>query len=177
MTYRQDLWEVAATHNGVVTIAWATDMGVPAVEVRKLASRGFLRPFGQGVYTHRDVPSTPFTQPTIAVALAGPGGFLHRDAVLNLWGLGQLNPLKIKVATGRRVRRKLPAWMELSHRSDVPPSDITEYEGIPSTTVSRAIDDIRGRISPDRWHSIVEDALARYLIMPDDSPAREVSAA
>ncbi|WP_345957485.1 type IV toxin-antitoxin system AbiEi family antitoxin domain-containing protein [Gulosibacter sediminis] len=92
MGYRQDLWEIAATRNGVVTVVEAEDAGVPAVEVRKLAARGALRGYGQGVYTHRDVPTTPFTEPTIAVALAGEGAFLHRESVLDLLGLGRFNP-------------------------------------------------------------------------------------
>ncbi|HMM49587.1 MAG TPA: type IV toxin-antitoxin system AbiEi family antitoxin domain-containing protein [Miltoncostaeaceae bacterium] len=88
MTYRRDLWEIAATSNGVVTIAEAEDAGVPAVEVRKLAARNALRAHGQGVYTHRDLPHTALTQPTVAVALAGAGAFLQRASVIHLAGLG-----------------------------------------------------------------------------------------
>lgn len=80
---------------------------MPAAEVRKLASRGALTPHGYGVYAHRDVPRTEFTQPTIAVALAGEGAFLHRESVFDLVGLGQFNPPKVSLGTRRRVRRTL----------------------------------------------------------------------
>jgi len=73
MGYRHDLWELAASRNGVVTITEAEDAGVPAVEVRKLVARGALLGYGQGVYTHREVPTTPFTEPAVAVALGGKG--------------------------------------------------------------------------------------------------------
>lgn len=166
--YRHDLWEIAASRNGVVTIAEAEDAGVPAVEVRKLAARGALRAYSQGVYTHRDVPTTPLTEPTAAVALAGEGAFLHRESVLGLLGLGQFNPPKVRVGTRRRVRRILPEWMELENRSDVSDEDLTRYEGIPATTVRRALEDMRHRTPPDRWEALVEEALRRDLIGEQD---------
>lgn len=169
MSYRQDLWEIAASRNGVVTVAEAEDAGVPAVEVRKLAARGALRGYGQGVYTHGDVPMTSFTEPTIAVDLAGGGAFLHRQSVLSLLRLGQFNPPKVCVGTRRRVRRRLPEWMELERRPDVPDEDLTRYEGVPATTVRRALDDVRDRMPPDRWKAVVDEALRRDLIGERDA--------
>ena len=169
MGYRQDLWELAASRNGVVTVAEAEDAGVPAVEMRKLAARGALRGYGQGVYTHRDVPTTPSTEPTIAVALGGAGAFLHRESVLDLLGLGQFNPPKVRVGTRRRVRRTLPEWVELENRPDVPDEDLTRYEGISATTVRRALEDMRDRMPPERWKAVVDEALRRDLIDEQDA--------
>ncbi|MFV0435598.1 MAG: type IV toxin-antitoxin system AbiEi family antitoxin domain-containing protein [Leucobacter sp.] len=171
MGYRNDLWEVAAARNGVVTVAEAEDAGVPAVEVRKLAARGALLAYGQGVYTHRDVPTTPLTEPAIAVALAGEGAFLHRESVLNLLGLGQFNPPKVRVGTRRRVRRRLPEWMELENRPDVPDEDLTHYGGVPATTVRRVLKDMRDRMPPNRWEAVVDEALRRDLIGEQDTTA------
>lgn len=179
MGYRRDLWEIAAAHHGVITVAEAEDAGVPAVEVRKLAFRGALRPYGQGVYVHSEVPSTTLTEPAVAAALAGKGGFLHREAVLDLLGLGQFNPRRIRVGTGRRVRRALPDWMELETRGDVPKEDLTQHEGIPVTTVRRALEDMQGRMPPERWEALVVDARRRELIDEQDfssTPTRSVDA-
>ena len=177
MGYRQDLWEIAATRNGVVTVVEAEDAGVPAVEVRKLAARGALRGYGQGVYTHRDVPTTPFTEPTIAVALAGEGAFLHCESVLDLLGLGRFNPPKVRVGTRRRVRRRLPEWMELENRPDVPDEDLAHYEGMLATTVRRALEDMRGRTPPDRWESVVDVAFRRDMIDEQDAAAWKAASA
>lgn len=171
MGYRQDLWELAASRNGVVTVAEAEDAGVPAVEMRKLAARGALRGYGQGVYTHRDVPTTPSTEPTIAVAVGGAGAFLHRESVLDLLGLGQFNPPKVRVGTRRRVRRRLPEWVELENRPDVPDEDLTHYEGIPATTVRRALEDMRDRMPPHRWDALVNTALRSDFIGEQDAAA------
>ena len=169
MAYRNDLWEIAAAHNGVVTIAQAQDAGVPAVEVRKLASRGALRGYGQGVYVHRNVPLNPFTEPTLGVALAGEDGFLHRESVFALLGVGPFNPPKIKVGTRHRVRRTLPEWMELENRRDVSDEDLTSYHDVPATTVRRALEDMQNRVPPDRWRMLVEQALRRDLISHNDT--------
>lgn len=168
MGYRNDLWEIAATHHGLVTVAEAEDAGVPAVEVRKLASRGALRPYGKGVYLHREVPASALTEPAAAVALAGEGAFLHREAVLDLLGLGQFNPRRIRVGTRRRVRRTLPGWMDLEHRTDVPDADLTHHEGIPTTTVRRALEDMQDRMPPERWANLVDEARQRQLIGEQD---------
>ena len=164
MGYRRDLWEIAAEHHGVITVPEAEDAGVPAVEVRKLAHRGALQSYGKGVYVHRDVPTTELTQPAAAAALAGHGAFLQREAVLDLLGLGQFNPRRIRVGTRRRVRRTLPDWMDLELRKDVPADDLTQYEGIPATTVKRALGDMRERMPQERWKALVDEALRRELI-------------
>lgn len=168
MGYRRDLWEIAAANHGVVTVAMAEDSGVAAVELRKLASRGALRSYGHGVYGHRDVPLSRFTQPAVAVALGGTGAFLHREAVLDLLAIGQFNPRSIRVGTRRRVRRTLPEWMTLEPRFDVTDEDLTTYEGIPATTVRRSLEDIRDRVPTERWLDIVEEAARLGMLSGQD---------
>lgn len=169
MSYRHDLWEIAAQQHGVVTIAEAEDAGVPAVEVRKLAHRGALRAYGKGVYIHCSVPTTDLTEPAVATALAGDGAFLERETVLDMRGLGQFNPHRIWVATRRRVRRTLPEWVALEARVDIPEEDLTHYEGIPATTVRRALVDVHDRMPSERWKALVEQARQRELIDNHDA--------
>lgn len=176
MGYRNDLWEVAASRNGVVTINEAEDAGVPAVEVRKLAARGALHSYGQGVYVHTNVPTTPLTEPAVAVALAGDGAFLHLESVFDLLGIGQFNPKKVRVGTRRRVRRVLPQWMSLENRPDVRDADLTLYEGIAATTVRRTLRDMKRGMPSERWEALLDAALLRELIGDHDAAAlRKVS--
>lgn len=56
MTYREQLREIALDQYGSVTTADAAGDGIPAVELRKLASRGALERVGVGVYHHHRVP-------------------------------------------------------------------------------------------------------------------------
>jgi predicted transcriptional regulator of viral defense system len=174
--YRHDLWEIAASNHGIVTVAEAEDAGVPAVEVRKLAARGVLRPYGQGVYTHRDVPTTRLTEPAVAAALAGPGAFLQRESVLDLLGVGQFNPRQVRVGTRRRVRRTLPDWMVLERRADITDDDLTDVEGVPTTTIPRALEDLRARVAPDRWDALGATLVGRELVRLDEIPDLKESA-
>lgn len=95
--------------------------------------------------------------------------FLHREAVLDLLGPGQVNPRSIRVAIRRRVRRKLPEWIDLETRNDVPDEDVTRYEGIPATTVRRALEDLYDRMPPKRSKALADQALQRALIDERDA--------
>lgn len=171
MTYRRDLWEIAAHQHGIVTVRDAEEAGIPAVELRKLAQREALDAFGNGVYMHADVPLTRFSQPALAVTLAGERAMLHCEAVLDLVGVGQFNPPKIRVATTRRVRRTLPEWLALERRTDISDENVTSYEGILATTVAQALADVRGRPSLLRWESMVDQAMGLGLVGEQDCEA------
>lgn len=82
---------------------------------------------------------------------------------------GALHSYGQGVYTHRRVRRALPEWMELENRPDVPAADLTHYEGIPATTVHRALEDMRNRMPPHRWAVLVAEALRKDLIGEQDA--------
>lgn len=164
MSYRNDLWEVAAMNHGVVTLPRAEDAGVPAVEVRKLAGRGALEGYGNGVYRHLTIPPGRLTQAALAAALCGEGAFLHAESVVHLHQLGNLNPRRIRVSTTKRVRRTLPDWLELTVDKDHAPEDVTRYEGIPSQTLNAALRAVRDRIEPTHFRHIIQQAVNRELI-------------
>ncbi len=58
MTYRRTVFEHALDNHGLVTTAAARSIGVPTVELAKLARRGALEHVSYGVYRHPDVPRT-----------------------------------------------------------------------------------------------------------------------
>ena len=87
-TYRRRLLERAQDQYGYVTARDAEGLGVPAVELRKLAQRGGLRHVVRGVYRFDEVPATGHDQLMEAVLAVGPGAHLTRDAVLLLHDLG-----------------------------------------------------------------------------------------
>lgn len=170
MGYRIDLWELAASRNGVVTVAEAEDAGVPAVSAEARCSRRAPRIRAGCIHAPRRA-DVPVHRTASCRGSCREGAFLHRESVLYLLGLGQFNPPKVRVGTRRRVRRTLPEWMELENRPDVPEEDLTHYEGIPATTVHRALKDMRDRMPPDRWEDMVDEALRRDLIGEQDAAA------
>ena len=55
---------------------------------------------------------TPHDAYAEAVALVGGGAYLHGESVLSMHGLALIDPRAIEVATTKRVRRRLPSWVE-----------------------------------------------------------------
>lgn len=136
--YRQELWETAVNNFGYVTTQDAIDLGVPPKELSKLAEHGGLDHVTYGLYRFRQFPQTNFDQYAEAVLRVGTGAYLTGDTVLIFHNLIPLAPKRLRVGVRRRVRAKIPDWIDVRQES-VSESDITAYEGIPAKKVARAI--------------------------------------
>jgi len=162
-TYRRRLHERALDQYGYVTTRDAGDLGVPAVELRKLHHRGGLDHVGLGLYRFEDIPPTPKGEFMEAVLRVGEDAILAGDAVLALHDLGFANPRRIRIATPHRVRRRLPPFIKVEQRA-VPRAGQTTYEGIPAMTVAEAIRDCRGLLMPERLVEAAIEAAQAGLI-------------
>jgi len=152
-----------------VTTRDAAELAVPAVELRKLAQRGGLKRAAYGLYRFDDIPRTGRDEFMEAGLRVGPDAYLSHDAVLALHDLGLANPRRIRVGVPRRARPRLPASVEIVQRN-LDPVDLTTYEGIPSTTVARALLDCRDLIMVDRLVGAAEEAAKFYAAtFPDSS--------
>lgn len=167
-TYRRRLWERALDQYGYVTTRDAEELDVPPVELRKLHQRGGLEHVGRGVYRFEDLPRTPRDQFMEAVLHVGPGAFLAGDAVLALHDLALVNPKRIRVATPHRVRRRLPAFLEVEQRP-TPAPERTEYEGIPTMTVAQALRDCRGQVMTERLIEATHEAARAGLLAKNEA--------
>lgn len=172
MTYRRDLWEIAAQHHGIVTTRQADDAGVPAVELRKLAARNALARVGHGVYRHVDVPADERTELAAALATVGEDAFLEGDTVLAMFNLAFVNPPKIYVGTPRRRRTAPPRHAVVTVRPRIDAHDLTNYDGLRCITVHRALLDGIPHLLGERVMDAVADAQRRDLI--DDLEATEI---
>ena len=164
MTYRQDLWEIAAENHGIVTTRQAEDAGVPGVEVRKLTARGALTRMGHGVYRHIGVPADEWTELAATLACVGEDAFLEGDTVLAMFNLALVNPPKIFVGTPHRRRTAPPRHTIVAVRPRVTEDDLTTYEGLRCVTVRRALIDGIPHLLGERVLEAVADAQRRGLI-------------
>lgn len=169
-TYRRRLRERALDQYGYVTTRDAKQLGVPAVELRKLAQRGGLEHVGHGLYRFEDVPRTGRDQYMEAVLRVGDGAFLVEDAVLSLHDLAHVNPLQIRVGVaGKAPRRRLPGFVRVVTRPDLAHNARTTYEGIPAETVANALLDCRDSVMPDRLLDAAQKAIAIGLVRRSDA--------
>lgn len=163
-TCRRRLLEVAHDQYGFVTTEDARELGVPPVELRKLASRGGIDRVAYGLYRFDDVPRTSNDAYMEAVLRVGRDAFLVGDAVLALHDLALVNLRRIRVGTRRRARPSLPEDIELV-RVDVAADEVTTYDGIPGVTVARAIRQCRSAVMGDRLLAAVNEADRRGLLL------------
>lgn len=164
-TYRRRLWEWALDQYGYVTTADATQLGIPPVELRKLAGRGLLNRIDRGLYRFPDMPPTPRDMFMEATLWTGPGAALGFDAVLALHDLALANPRTLRVITAERVRKAHPRDDITIVTRRLPSADLTTYFRIPSTTVARALIDCRDLIMPDRLLEATEQAWREGLLL------------
>jgi predicted transcriptional regulator of viral defense system len=167
-TYRRRLRERALDQYGYITTKDAEELGVPAVELRKLHHRGGLEHLDQGLYRFEDVPRTARDQFMEAVLRVGRDAVLTGDAVLALHDLALANPKRIRVATPRRVRRPMPRFLAVEQR-DLPRRELTLYEGIPATTIAQALRDARGEIMTERLIEATEEAVSAGLLRKQEA--------
>ena len=170
VTYRRQLRDLAFDTHGVVTTGDAALIGVPAVEVRKLAARGALTRIGHGVYRMLEAPSGRLSEFAEAVALAGADAALADESVLAALELTHIDLRRIRVATPRRVRVTLPPTIELIHRQ-IAMKELGDIEGIPAMTVAAAIRGARERVITERLIDATRTAAARGLLSPSDEAA------
>lgn len=163
-TYRRRLHERALEQYGYVTTRDAAEIGVPPVELRKLADRGGLTHVARGVFRFDDIPVTGREEYMEAVLRVGAEAYLTADAVLALHDLALVNPRRIRVGTPARVRADLPQTVEVVQQH-VEPAHLTKYEGIPTTTIGQALLDARGLVMRERLVDAAEEAMRRGLLL------------
>ena len=163
MTYQQQLREVSLSERGYVTTAVAKEIGVPTVELRKLAARGTLEHVARGVYRFTDTYLDGDDGYYEAVLRAGRGAVLVDHSVLAMHDLALVVPKVVTVATPHRVRLKDPKWVRVMPMK-LNPDEITSYRNIPSMTVAKAIENAFGNLMPDRLLEAINQADHSYLI-------------
>ena len=162
-TYRRQLFEIAVGQYGYVTIADATAIGVPSIELPKLTEHAGFMNVAYGLYRFEDVLHTAHDQFAEAVLRVGTEAHLTGDAVLAFHELALVVPRRIRVGTDRRVRANLPEWIHIV-REELPEDDLTIYEGVRSATVARALIDSHKIVMTDRLINAAHDARQQGLL-------------
>ncbi len=165
MTYYDDIYEYAVDNHYLVSTADVRDLGIPAVELAKLAKRGKLENIGRGLYRlSRYVPSEsdPYA---ISVALVGEHAYLYGESVIAMLGLAPTNPNRIWVASPRRVRLAHPPEGLTIVTSDEGYAPTT-YNGVRSQKARDAIEACKGKMMPERLAQAAKAALEQGYVTP-----------
>ena len=166
-TYRQTLRWLAFDNHGIVTTKQAAGVGVPAVELRKLAARGALDHLAYGVYRMTEAPTSPYQEQAIALAIAGDGAALADESVLALHQLALVNPRVVKVVSPKRRRASASERVHIARCAG--PIRTEQFEGLTTMVLAEAILGCQGRVITDRLLAATESAQARGLISLEDA--------
>ena len=162
MSYYDDIYETAVDNYYLITTREAERIGVPRIELAKLAKRGKLEHVSHGLYRlARYVPhqNDPYA---VSVAMVGEEAYLYGESVIAMLGLAPTNPARIYVATPKRYRGKGADGLVVVVRPDT--GDTTVYEGVPSQDAGAAIVSCLGKMMPVRLRDAAEKARAEgYL--------------
>jgi predicted transcriptional regulator of viral defense system len=156
MSYYDDIYESAVDNYYLITTREARRIGVPPVELAKLAKRGKLQHISHGVYRlsrHVPHPNDPYA---VSVARVGEDAYLYGESVIAMLGLAPTNPARIYVATPKRYRGKGADGLVVVQRPDA--GDATAYEGVPSQEAGAAIVSCLGKTMPSRLRAAAEAA-------------------
>ena len=165
MTHFDEIYELAADNYGIITTSEAHNLGITNAELKRWVDAGRLQKRGRGVYKIKYYIPTLNDRFAEAVALVGKGSFLAGETVLAFHDLALVNPQKLTIGTSKRVRKKLPAWIEVVPMQN---KTLTCYEGLPSQTITEAILDCRHRVMNERLKEAVRDARREGLITKDE---------
>lgn len=163
-TYRSELRACAVEQHGYVTMRDVERLGVPHGVLSRLVERRRLVPVVSGLYRLDRAPQTRRDSFAEAVLRVGRDAVLSHDAVLALHRLTDREPDRVRVSTPHPVPRRLPGHVEAVRRR-VGAQDRTTYDGIPSTTVTRALLDSRLLVAAGLLTEAADRAVERGLLL------------
>lgn len=162
------MWALAATRHGVLTtaeiVAYVGDAGL-----RRLVRDGVIERVHLGVYRVCGAPASE-RQTLLGVAYATGAQASHktRGALegLDYCTFDKLHVLRTK---GGTLTRKFGELSVTAHRTNfLPPHHLEVVDGIPSTTLVRALCDMSAGMSLDRLEKLVDACKRKHLVDYDE---------
>lgn len=169
MTNFDKIYEIAVDNYGLISTEQANNEGVTNAELARFVKQGKLTRRNQGLY--KLIKYVPVNEDIYAEAVmtVGKDAYLYGTAVMALLELGLVNPSKLTIATPKRVRKKIPPWIELVNRNKK--EEITQILGIPSQNIVEAFKTCKGKIMPDRLEQAMQDAYTHGYINNEELQA------
>lgn len=161
------LYQIAETQAGYFTTAQAETAGIDRSRLSRFVAAGRLLRVRHGVYRLVHFPHSRHEDLFIAWLQIGPDSIISHDSALALYELSDAMPAKIHVTIPRTASRRRHG-LQL-HTGQINRDDVTNYEGLPVTTIARTITDLAlAGLAIELIQQAVGEALARGLVQPED---------
>lgn len=162
MTHWDSIYETAIDNYGLITTAQAVALGVKPAELPRWVKTGRLVRRGHGVYRLAKHTPSDYDYYAEALAFTGDNSSIFGESVLAMQNLALVNPPKIYVAVGDRLRKQLPNWVQVLPRASVECPAF--YQGIRCQPLPEAILHCKTRVPRERLSSAIADARKQGLI-------------
>jgi hypothetical protein len=149
------LADLARRQWGVVSLAQLGALGIGARAAQRRAQAGKLRRIYRGVYAVGGAVLPREGRWLAAVMACGPGAVLSHGSAAVHWNLLAYEPPRPEV-TAPASRKGAPG-IRLHRSHSLAAQDITQHQGIPTTTLARTVLDIAAQVPPHH----LERALAQ----------------
>lgn len=139
------LIDYAGSRHGVVTVDDAAELGIGRRQLSDAADAGVLRRLHPGVYWVGAGTPSPLALVAAAVRRAGPHAVASHQAALHLAGIDRV-PFELAVTVPPGARANL-GGLRVHRLGDLRPEHRRSVDGVPTTTIERAMVDIVSVIS------------------------------
>ena len=156
------LYQIAEDQAGYFSLAQASELGLRRNQIYRDVQRGKFVSAARGVYRFVQFPASRFEEVHRAVLSAGPQAVVGFQTALYVYELSDLIPDEIHlVLPPTSSRRRLGIRV---HTIQLLPEDMTEFEGLPITTVEKTIVDCAfAHIEDDQIRLAIYQALQRGM--------------
>lgn len=161
----RELSKVANRQHGVISRRQLLDAGMGPRTIRRWIEAGRIHPLFHGVYAMGREAVSRRGRWLGAVLAAGDGSLLSHRSAAAMWGLmGHFEPVEVTVSSRKRV----PGVV--FHECGIHPEERTAVNGIPVTSVARALLDAAEVVDEGEFERAFEEADRLGLL---DVPALE----
>jgi predicted transcriptional regulator of viral defense system len=157
------LFEIADDQAGYFTARQAMAAGLSQRQLSYYAETGRIERVRKGVYRLKQYPSSPHEDLFLWSLSLGRRAVFSHETALTLYDLSDVLPSQIHATVPRTASRRRPAVR--LHTRYLPESDVTEYAGLPVTTVPRTLADVADAgLADELVMQAAQEAVRRGLV-------------
>lgn len=156
--------QIAAQHDGIMSIAQAEAAGVSRRAVQRAEQHGLIASLHPGVYRFTATPTSTEREIRAAVVAVGDGARASHESSLNLHGVTNIPLDEMVVSVPPRQRADHPG-IRVHRLLDQHPEHLTTFDGIAATTLARAVVDVSSIFSRPRMEWLLDEvSILRRLV-------------
>ena len=156
------LAQLAASQHGVFSLLQLVGIGLTASGVRKRVAAGRLHRVHRAVYVLVPAQLLSFKGRYMAAVLTcGPGAALSHRSAADLLGLRATARARIDVTA---LSHRCVDGVDVHRSTTLLPSDVTEVDGIPCTTIARTLLDLAGVVPMAQLERALNQAEAMNVL-------------